>query len=253
MLRRYGDAGLVSSSCDGPARGGRVTGCTRSTIRSPGRSVFIASTHDTHSGAREQANNVSRPLVCCPTPDPDSRHQRIISAWHPAAPSTIRARPRPRWSSTIRRNSMASLPYELRPASPNRSSSFNTCTSLTYVLSRLLVAPACRALGPIDGLPPHPTPKRQDWLRPAPVPNAHVGHAPAPNAAAWACVRAAPTHHPWASWPLRPPPPAASLRALRSRPIRADVSSGARVRHCPARAPPAPRCRPRSPSPLRPS
>ena len=250
MLRRYGDAGLVSSSCDGPARGGRVTGCTRSTIRSPApRAIGIHSQHARHpfwcARTGEQRLATARLL-------PHTRPRQSSSA-HPAAPSTIRARPRPRWSSTIRRNSMASLPYELRPASPNRSSSFNTCTSLTYVLSRLLVAPACRALGPIDGLPPHPTPKRQDWIRPAPVPNAHVGHAPAPNAAAWACVRAAPTHHPWASWPLRPPPPAASLRALRSRPIRADVSSGARVRHCPARAPPAPRCRPRSPSPLRPS
>ena len=60
----------------------------------------------------------------------------VIGAWHPAAHSTTRARPRPRWSSST--NSMASRPYKLPPAaalspSPNRSSSYNTCTSLTYV------------------------------------------------------------------------------------------------------------------------
>lgn len=128
----------------------------------------------------------------------------VIGAWHPAAHSTTRAR----WSSST--NSMASRPYKLPPAaalspSPNRSSSFNTCTSLTYV--RFLDSLSHELAKPSDQLVVSPPPPLQSakapryWSRPARVPKAHVGHAPAPNAAAWACVRVAPTPrppHPWA-------------------------------------------------------
>jgi len=132
----------------------------------------------------------------------------VIGAWHPAAHSTTRARPRPRWSSST--NSMASRPYKLPPAaalspSPNRSSSFNTCTSLTYV--RFLDSLSHQLAKPSDQLVvSHPTRLQSAkapryWSRPARVPKAHVGHAPAPTAAAWACVHVAPTPrppHPWA-------------------------------------------------------
>ena len=132
----------------------------------------------------------------------------VIGAWHPAAHSTTRARPRPRWSSST--NSMASRPYKLPPAaalspSPNQSSSFNTCTSLTYV--RFLDSLSHQLAKPSDQLvvsPPHPLQSAKApryWSRPARVPKAHVGHAPAPTAAAWACVHVAPTprpSHPWA-------------------------------------------------------
>ena len=128
----------------------------------------------------------------------------VIGAWHPAAHSTTRAR----WSSST--NSMASRPYKLPPAaalspSPNRSSSFNTCTSLTYV--RFLDSLSHQLAKPSDQLVvSHPTRLQSAkapryWSRPAPVPKAHVGHAPAPTAAAWACVHVAPTPrppHPWA-------------------------------------------------------
>ena len=98
----------------------------------------------------------------------------VIGAWHPAAHSTTRARPRPRWSSST--NSMDSRPYKLPPAaalspSPNRSSSFNTCTSLTYV--RFLDSLSHELAKPSDHLvvsPPPPdskAPKRQD-----------IGHGP---------------------------------------------------------------------------
>ena len=92
----------------------------------------------------------------------------VIGAWHPAAHSTTRARPRPRWSSST--NSMASRPYKLPPAaalspSPNQSSSFNTCTSLTYV--RFLDSLSHELAKPSDQLiVSHPT-RRQD-----------IGHGP---------------------------------------------------------------------------
>jgi hypothetical protein len=159
----------------------------------------VSCPHDTPL-VREQANNVtldSRLSSHTPTV--------VIGAWHPAAHSTTRARPRPRWSSST--NSMASRPYKLPPAaalspSPNRSSSFNTCTSLTYV--RFLDSLSHQLAKPSDHLvvsPPPDSKAPRYWSRPARVPKAHVGHAPAPTAAAWACVRVAPTPrppHPWA-------------------------------------------------------